>query len=127
MSVVETHDLFKHYGRIRALAGVSLQVERGEIYGLLGQNGAGKTTLIKVLLGIARGWQGDARLLDQPAGATQVRARVGYLPEDHRFPEYHTAYSLLDFYGQLLDLPRRRRHNRILAVLELVGLRGRMG
>jgi len=126
VSVVETRGLSKNYGRIQALAGVTLQVNRGEIYGLLGQNGAGKTTLIKVLLGIARRWHGDARLLDQPAGTTEVRTRVGYLPEDHRFPEYHTAYSLLDFYGQLLNLGRGDRQRRILAMLELVGLRSRM-
>src|SRR2546429_316712 len=48
--VIETHNLVKRYGKIEALKGVSLQVERGEIYGLLGQNGAGKTTLVKILL-----------------------------------------------------------------------------
>ncbi|MCI0461340.1 MAG: ABC transporter ATP-binding protein [Gemmataceae bacterium] len=126
MVVVETKNLIKDYGPIRALAGVSLTVERGAIYGLLGQNGAGKTTLIKVLLGIARGWQGDASLLGQKAGAVAVRRRVGYLPEDHRFPDYHTAWSLLNFYGELLGIPRRERRRRIPEALELVGLVGRM-
>jgi ABC-2 type transport system ATP-binding protein len=126
MVVVETKHLSKNYGPIRALAGVSLRVERGEIYGLLGQNGAGKTTLIKVLLGIARGWEGEAALLGEKAGAVAVRRRVGYLPEDHRFPDYHTAWSLLNFYGELLGLGRRDRRRRIPEALELVGLRGRM-
>jgi len=124
--VIATHNLAKRYGRIEALKGVSLSVEKGEIYGLLGQNGAGKTTLIKVLLGITRGWQGGADLLGRPAGATDVRRRVGYLPEDHRFPEYHTAYSLLDFYGTLLGVSRAERRRRIPAALETVGLVGRM-
>src|SRR5207237_1252762 len=101
-------------------------VEKGEIYGLLGQNGAGKTTLIKVLLGIISGWQGDATLLGQRAGTADVRARVGYLPEDHRFPDYHTGYSLLDFYAQLLGVPRVERQRRIPDMLEMVGLKGRM-
>ena len=52
MSVIETRELSKNYGRIEALKRVSLRVEKGQIYGLLGQNGAGKTTLIKILLGI---------------------------------------------------------------------------
>ena len=126
MPVIETDTLVKNYGRIAALRGVSLRVERGAIFGLLGQNGAGKTTLIKILLGITASSAGRARLLDQPAGSTAVRRRVGYLPEDHRFPDYHTGASLLDFYGALLDVPRDVRRQRIPAMLELVGLKGRM-
>ncbi len=126
MSVIRTDNLIKHYGRIEALRGVSLTVERGQIFGLLGQNGAGKTTLIKILLGITRLTDGSARLLDEPAGATRVRRRIGYLPEDHHFPDYHTGASLLDFYGALLEVPRPERRKRIPYVLELVGLKGRM-
>jgi ABC-2 type transport system ATP-binding protein len=126
VALIETRNLVKRYGRIEALKGVSLHVERGEIHGLLGQNGAGKTTLIKVLLGITRATAGEATLLGEPAGTASVRRRIGYLPEDHRFPDYHTGYSLLDFYGALLSVPRRDRRRRIPAMLELVGLRGRM-
>ncbi|MFO0970241.1 MAG: ABC transporter ATP-binding protein [Gemmataceae bacterium] len=126
MSIIQTRNLSKDYGRVCALRGVSLQVERGEIYGLLGQNGAGKTTLVKILLGIARGWTGDALLLDSPAGRTEVRRDVGYLPEDHHFPDYHTAYSLLHFYGQLLGLPRRERSRRAEEYLDRVNLAQRM-
>ena len=126
MPVIETKGLVKRYGRIEALKGVSLNVEKGEIYGLLGQNGAGKTTLIKVLLGITSRTDGEARLLEQPAGTVWVRKKVGYLPEDHRFPDYHTGYSLLDFYGALLGVRRRERRRRIPEVLGMVGLKGRM-
>jgi ABC-2 type transport system ATP-binding protein len=126
MPVVETRSVVKHYGRIKALKGVSLSVEKGEIYGLLGQNGAGKTTLIKVLLGITRGWQGEAQLFGQPVGSVAVRRQVGYLPEDHHFPDYHTAYSLLNFYGDLLGVSRHDRKRRITEALDLVGLVGRM-
>lgn len=126
MAVIETQQLVKNYRKVRALKGVSLEVEKGEIYGLLGQNGAGKTTLIKVLLGIISGWEGEARLLGERAGNASTRARVGYLPEDHRFPDYHTGYSLLDFYGQLLGVARADRVKRIPEMLEMVGLKGRM-
>ncbi|MCI0380350.1 MAG: ABC transporter ATP-binding protein [Gemmataceae bacterium] len=125
-AVIATHDLKKNYRRIEALRGVSLVVETGEIYGLLGQNGAGKTTLIKILLGITRGWRGQAELLGHTAGTVAMRRRVGYLPEDHHFPDYHTAFSLLDFYGQLLDLSRAQRRQRIPLELERVGLVPRM-
>jgi ABC-2 type transport system ATP-binding protein len=124
--VIATDNLVKTYGKIEALKGVSLAVERGAIFGLLGQNGAGKTTMVKILLGITRLTDGAARLLDQPVGTTRVRRKVGYLPEDHRFPDYHTGYSLLDFYGALLEVPRADRRRRIPEVLETVGLKGRM-
>src|SRR4029077_2416954 len=101
VSVIETRDLRKTYGRIEALKGVSIRVEKGQIYGLLGQNGAGKTTLIKVLLGIVRKTDGEAGLLGHAAGDSAARKRVGYLPEDHQFPGYHTGRSLMDFYGSL--------------------------
>lgn len=123
---METHNLVKRYGPIEALNGVSVAVERGEIYGLLGQNGAGKTSLVKLLLGITRPTTGSATLLGQPAGAAAVRQQIGYLPEDHRFPDYHTGHSLLDFYGALLNVARRERRRRIPEMLERVGLRGRM-
>jgi ABC-2 type transport system ATP-binding protein len=126
MAVIETIQLRKHYGRVEALRGVTLTVEQGEIFGLLGQNGAGKTTLIKVLLGIAWKTSGEAYLLRHPSGSTAVRQRVGYLPEDHRFPDYHTGWSLVNFYGKLMGMPRRARQCRTAELLELVGLKDRM-
>jgi ABC-2 type transport system ATP-binding protein len=125
-SVICTEGLVKQYGAITALRGLSLRVEKGEIFGLLGPNGAGKSTLLKVLLGIISATDGSAELLGQPAGTASVRKRVGYLPEDHRFPDYHTGASLLDFYGALLEVPKSERRKRIPAMLELVGLKGRM-
>ena len=126
MAVIETKNLAKRYRKIEALKGVSLKVEEKEIFGLLGQNGAGKTTLIKILLGITRETMGEAYLLHEHAGTPAVLRRVGYLPEDHRFPDYHTGHSLLEFYGSLLGVPRADRHKRIPEMLELVGLKGRM-
>jgi len=126
VSVIETRELRKDYGRIRALKGVSVAVEKGQIYGLLGQNGAGKTTLIKILLGIAKKTDGDAALLGRTAGTTDVRRHVGYLPEDHQFPGYHTGYSLMEFYGTLYGVSRDERRRKIPETLELVGIAGRM-
>jgi ABC-2 type transport system ATP-binding protein len=126
VAVIHTRNLVKQYGDITALNGVSLKVERGEIFGLLGQNGAGKTTLIKVLLGVISATEGTAEVLDQPAGTTDVRRRSGYLPEDHHFPDYHTGASLLDFYGALLGVSASERRRRIPEALETVGIKGRM-
>jgi ABC-2 type transport system ATP-binding protein len=122
VTAIETHDLRKSYRGVEALKGVSIRVQPGEVYGLLGQNGAGKTTLVKILLGIVSPSAGGAELLNCPAGAAAARRRVGYLPEDHRFPEYHTGWSLLDFYGTLHGLPAADRRSRIAAALDRVGL-----
>src|SRR5436190_23177893 len=79
--VIEIKNLVKQYGNIEALKGVSLTVQRGEIFGLLGQNGAGKTTMVKILLGIVKPSFGEAAMLGEPIGTASVRKRVGYLPE----------------------------------------------
>ncbi len=123
--VIEIKNLVKTYGKIEALKGVSLTVNRGEIFGLLGQNGAGKTTMVKILLGITKPSFGMANMLGEEVGTAFVRRRVGYLPEDHRFPEYHTGSSLLNFYGDLLDVPGKDKKRRIEEMLDLVGLKGR--
>ena len=125
MSVIETRDLRKQYGSVEALKGVSLQVEPGQIYGLLGHNGAGKSTMIKILLGIVKKTDGDAYLLGAEAGTTNIRKRVGYLPEDHQFPGYHTAVSLLHFYGELYGMNRPDRVKRMDEALDIVGLKKR--
>lgn len=125
-SVIETHNLQKTYGHVKALKGVSVSVGPGQIYGLLGQNGAGKSTLIKILLGIVRKTDGEATLLGETAGNAGIRRRVGYLPEDHQFPLYHSAGTLLDFYGQLYGLSRSDRKKKAEEALEIVGIRSRM-
>ena len=123
--VVSVKQLEKHYGSNRALGGVTLDVEPGTLFGLLGQNGAGKTTLIKILLGLVAPSAGEASLLGQPVGTFTARRDVGYLPEDHRLPEYHTSTSLLDFYGALQGIPRLDRSRRAAELLDLLGLAGR--
>jgi ABC-2 type transport system ATP-binding protein len=120
--VIEVESLVKRYGSATALAGVSLAVGRGEIFGLLGQNGAGKTTLVKILLGMVAASDGSARLLGMPVGTPSARRGVGYLPEDHRLPEYHTASTLLDCYGGLQGLPQAWRRQRADELIETVGL-----
>jgi ABC-2 type transport system ATP-binding protein len=128
-SAIDVENLRKRYRdglfgqrRIEALQGVSIAVDRGEIFGLLGPNGAGKTTLIKVLLGIVRRSDGRAQLLGLPAGSQQARRSVGYLPENHRIPRHHTGSSALAFFGALSGLSQREVRAKRPALLEAVGL-----
>lgn len=110
---------------VQALDEVSLEVEQGAIFGLLGPNGAGKTTLVKILLGLVHPSLGTARLFERPAGDPEARSRVGFVPENHRFPGFLTAIQTLHAYGRLSDVPRADRNERIPALLDRLGLAGR--
>jgi ABC-2 type transport system ATP-binding protein len=119
---------FRHWGRhLRALNGVDLEVRRGEVFGLLGANGAGKTTLIKVLLGLARPTEGEVRVRGRDPRKAAARARIGYLPEGHRFPGYLTGDATLRLFGRLAGLSERTLDRRTPELLELVGLADRAG
>jgi len=107
---------------IRALDGIHLMVGPGEIFGLLGPNGAGKTTAVKVLLGLTRPTEGEARLLGIPASDPASRRRVGYLPEGHRFPGYLTARETLAIFGRMSGVSSAALSARIPRLLERVGL-----
>jgi ABC-2 type transport system ATP-binding protein len=126
---IETRELSKTYvegfvrrKRVQALKGVSLRVERGEIFGLLGGNGAGKTTFIKTLLGIVRKNGGDARVLGFPAGDRRGRGLIGYLPENLRIPRHLTGNNALEYYGNLSHVPTSLIKKRRGELLEKVGL-----
>lgn len=101
--IIATQNLTRHFnrGRVKALQNVSLTVAPGKIFGLLGPNGAGKTTFIKILLGLQRADSGTATLFGISVDNPQARTRVGYLPENHRFPEFLSGAALLDYCGRL--------------------------
>ena len=110
---------------VRALRGVSLNVEPGQIFGLLGPNGAGKSTLVKILLGIVRPTTCQGTMLGASIGDKSTLARVGYLPEHVRFPEHLTGRQALHYVGRLLNVPRSERTRRAEDLLEHVGLKDR--
>jgi ABC-2 type transport system ATP-binding protein len=124
-AAIEIRGLRKEYGRKVALHGLDLSVQPGEVFGFLGPNGAGKTTTVKILLGLVSATSGEARIFGKAAGNTEARRRVGYLPENFRFHDWLTGYSLLDFHGRLAGMSLAERRQRIPEVLELVGLGSR--
>ena len=108
--------------RVEALRGVTFEVSPSEIFGLLGANGAGKTTFIKILLGIVRKTNGNARILGYEAGKRLGRRSVGYLPEQLSVDPHHSAYSALNYYGRLSGLSSkavRTRRDDLLAMVDL--------
>ncbi len=129
-NVIEIENLRKTYGAVlgrpvQALKSVSFTVGAGEIFGLLGPNGAGKTTVVKILLGIVRRYQGEARLMGFRAGDRRGRRRIGYLPENLTVPGHHTALSAMMLYGQLSGLSRSEVKQKRMKLLETVGLADR--
>jgi ABC-2 type transport system ATP-binding protein len=129
MAIVEISNLSKTYSSglfkkipIKALSEVSFSVNQGEIFGLLGPNGAGKTTLVKVLLSIVSPTAGTATVLDFPLGSLEIRRRIGYLPENHRYPTFLTAIDTMKHFGRLSGIPTPTLRERTTTLLQLVGL-----
>ena len=106
----------------RALEPLRLTVEDGEIFGFLGPNGAGKTTTLKLLMGLVFPTAGTARILGKDWTDPEVKARIGFLPEQPYFYDYLTAHELLDYYGQLSGVTGKDRKFRVEEVLQRVGL-----
>ena len=107
---------------VQALKNLDLTVDPGEIFGLLGPNGAGKTTLVKILLSVVHPTAGRAELYGIPVGESNARSRIGFLPENHRFPDFLTANQMLDLYGQFAGVSKRQRQERIPMLLDLVNM-----
>lgn len=117
--VLRTEALVKHYGQVRAVDGIDLEVRRGEVYGFLGRNGAGKTTTIRMLLGLIRPTAGSVHVFGEPIGHDQAwLRRVGFLVESA------TAYPNLTVVENL-DLQRRltgAAPHRVAEIVEQLGL-----
>ena len=125
MNAVETYQLTKYYGkgRIKALEDFNLLVSPGMIFSLLGPNGAGKTTLIKLLLGICFPTRGDAKILGKNIKDYRVHRNIGYLAENHRFPDFLTAQQILFSYGKMGGVNSLDLRDKIPNLLALVRLK----
>lgn len=101
---------------------LSLAVRCGSIFGFLGPNGAGKSTSIKMLLGLVKPTNGEALVLEKPAGDVNVRRKIGFLPENFRFYEWLTPAELLELHARLAGVSAAEARRRTPALLDLVGL-----
>jgi len=129
MPVIEIENLTKDYEvgfwrkrKVRALDGLSLTVEAGQIFGFLGANGAGKTTTLKVLMRLIFPTGGTARILSQDIGDVSMHARIGYLPENPYFYDYLTAREFLNYCGELFGQDSNTRERRTAELLTRVNL-----
>jgi ABC-2 type transport system ATP-binding protein len=122
---VKTVDLRKSFGRTVALAGLTMSVPRGEVFGFLGPNGAGKTTAVKLLLGLLAPTSGQGWLLGRRIGDLGARRHIGYLPELFRYQSWLSASEVLALHCELAPLPRSSWKDEIRTVLDTVGLSDR--
>ena len=122
---VKTVELTKRFGGTVALAGLTMTVPRGEVFGFLGPNGAGKTTAVKLLLGLLKPTSGEGWLLGKRVGDLQTRRRIGYLPELFRYQSWLSAAEVLALHCELAPLPRSSWKDEISTSLETVGLTDR--
>jgi drug efflux transport system ATP-binding protein len=119
---VEARGLVRRFGAVTALDGLSFEIARGELFGLVGPDGAGKTTAIRALAGLVRLDGGDARVLGVAAGSAEIRERIGLMPQQYSLYRDLTVEENLKFFSRLYVLPRpvyRERVARLLAITRL--------
>ena len=118
-SVIETRQLRRHFGPIKAVDGVDLKVPAGETYGLLGPNGCGKTTLIRLLVGLLKPSDGEARVLGRPMPDKAVLSRLGYMTQAEAIYQDLTVWENLLFFSRIY---RVASTSQLRQTMELVGL-----
>src|SRR5262245_39112878 len=129
MQVIEITNLTKDYEvgfwrkrKVRALDGLSLSIDHGQIFGFLGANGAGKTTTLKLLMRLIFPTTGSARILGHDIGDVSMHQRIGYLPENPYFYDYLTAREFLEYCAEIFGLRAAERKTRATDLLARVQL-----
>jgi ABC-2 type transport system ATP-binding protein len=128
-NIIEIENLTKDYEvgfwkkkKVRALDGLTLKVEGGQIFGFLGGNGAGKTTTIKILMSLIFPTEGQAKILGEDISNVKMHARIGYCPENPYFYDYLKASELMNYFGELFGFDAARRRQKTGELLTKVGL-----
>lgn len=128
-NIIEIKNLSKDYEigfwkkkKIRALDNLTLNVERGQIFGFLGGNGAGKTTTIKILMSLIFPTAGNAKILGSPISDVKMHSRIGYCPENPYFYDYLTARELMSYLGELFGQSKAQSKSKTEELLTKVGL-----
>ncbi len=124
MYAIQTNQLTRSFGTLKAVDRLTMEVQRGTVFGFLGPNGSGKTTTIRLLLGLLDADEGQAQVLgfdirEQP---DEVRARSGALLEHHGLYERMSAADNLDYYGRIWHMSKTERESRIRELLEPLDL-----
>jgi ABC-2 type transport system ATP-binding protein len=124
---IEVKNLYKAFGEVKAVDGVSFKVKKGEIFSLLGPNGAGKTTIISMLSCLLHPENGDASVLGHSIRTDQmaVKSVLGVVPQEIAIYEDLSARENLTFWGKMYGLRGIALKQRVDEVLEVIGLTDR--
>ncbi len=123
--MISLQNIRKSFRHVVAVDGLSLRIQRGEIFGLLGPNGAGKSTVIAMIVGLLQPDSGQILVDSQPPSNRQIRSQIGYAPQTLSIYEELTARENAEFFASLYGMGRRQRRTRSAEVLEFVGLTDR--
>ncbi|MDG5776667.1 ABC transporter ATP-binding protein [Haloarculaceae archaeon H-GB2-1] len=123
--MIEARGLRKEYGGFVAVEGSTFSVDSGEVFGIIGPNGAGKTTTLKMLAGLLEPTDGDVSVAGYQAGETEMRKRLGFLPEESPLYEEMTPVTYLSFFADLYDVPGGVADRRIHDTLDRLDLEHR--
>ncbi|HEY4601843.1 MAG TPA: ABC transporter ATP-binding protein [Cerasibacillus sp.] len=121
MSVIKTTNLTKRFGKFTALDGVNIDLKEGEVYGFIGPNGAGKSTTIRVLLGILKATEGEAKIFgkDAWADAVEIHKRIAYVPGDVNLWPNLTGGEVIDLFVKLRGNNNRGRREELIQMFDL--------
>ena len=119
--MLKLKNIHKHYGDIRVLSGLDMNVEAGDVYGFLGRNGAGKSTALQIIMGITLASQGDISLFDQTVNADDpsLRRLIGYVAQEQHFYEWMTAAEIGKFQSGFYPSWDHPEYKRLLKRLEV--------
>ena len=125
MKVVEINNLVKRYGNLIAVNNISLNIEKGSIYGLLGPNGAGKSTIINLITTVSHANEGEIKLFGEEVkgDSISIKERIGVVPQNLALYEDFTAYENLKFFGELYGISKQNLKGAIDEALDFVGLK----
>jgi len=125
---VETHGLTRRFGTLAAVRDLTIRIEKGEIFGLLGPNGSGKTTTIRMLCGLLEPSAGSATVagIDVSVAPEQIRQRIGYMSQRFGLYEDLTVSENLNFYAGIYGLTGDARRSRVAEIVAFVGIGNRL-
>ncbi|HMZ07270.1 MAG TPA: ABC transporter ATP-binding protein [Anaerolineales bacterium] len=122
--MISLTDVTKRYDNTTVVDRLNLQINQGEIVGIIGHNGAGKSTTMKMIAGLIEPTSGDVHVMgqDMVKHSIKVKQRIGYLPEESPLYEAMTAQQYLLFFSELYQMPRHKALSRIDGLLQSLGL-----